>query len=487
MEERAKQVMDMRPGKGITAAQSDEHQRNWTERGWEYATKNGNYDRSREHLNFEITKGGVIRPVDKSRTITGRMADNLRARGIEDPNDKRAEPKYRTVVNIIFGGSRKRMHELAFGNQKVNLEYGADNSRIKRHKDIEKWAKDIYNFACGQWGEENIVGFIVHLDEKNPHVHCTVLPIKDGRFKYKEIFGGANKYEYKAHITALHDALAKVNEKWGLFRGSSIALTGAKHRSTEEYRRELNEECTLMEEQIEKNRKLLGDLLTNIRFAEKRVKGLGTMTANLEAKKKVLIAEMEALAADLKAGRGDSEELRRKISKLDLDLQKVLDNLTDKQGKLEEANQKLSELRKLEEETRNRAEEYRQDLKAATYNLEHQVRYRLADALLGDILSDFKSQLSAMDENGRGVFEDSLLTDMVERGEDIFKCAVYLFANYVDLATTFAESHGGGGGDNDLSWGRQENEDDRAWARRCLHRACRMMKPSGGKNIRRKG
>lgn len=363
----------MRPEKGITAAQNDEHQRNWTELGWEYATKNGNYDRSREHLNFEITKGGVVRSVDKSRTITGRMADNLRARGIEDPNDKRAEPKYRTVVNIIFGGSRKRMHELAFGNQKVNLEYGADNSRIKRHKDIEKWAKDIYNFACGQWGEENIVGFIVHLDEKNPHVHCTVLPIKDGRFKYKEIFGGANKYEYKAHITALHDALAKVNEKWGLFRGSSIALTGAKHRSTEEYRRELNEECTLMEEQIEKNRKLLGDLLTDIRFAEKRVKGLGTMTANLEAKKKVLIAEMEALAADLKAGRGDSEELRRKISKLDLDLQKVLDNLTDKQGKLEEANQKLSELRKLEEETRNRAEEYWQDLKAATYNLEHQV------------------------------------------------------------------------------------------------------------------
>ena len=478
--------MDMRPGKGITAAQSDEHQRNWSERGWDHATKNGNYDRSREHLNFEVVRGGIIRPVDKSRTITGRMADNLRERDIEDPNAKLAEPKFRTVVNIIFGGSRERMHELAFGGQRIDLAHGADNSHVRRHKDIEGWAKDMYTFACGQWGEENVIGFVVHLDEMNPHVHCTVLPIKDGRFKYKELFGGANKYEYKAHITKLHDELAKVNEKWGLFRGSSIAMTGAKHRTTEEYRRALSEECTTLEEQVENNKTLLSQLLADIRFAEKRVKGLGTMTDNLEEKKKQMIVEMEVLAKDLKAGRGDSEELRKKISKLDLDLQKVLDSLADKQDKLEAANRQLSELRKIEEETRERALEYRRDLKAATYDLEHQVRYRLADALLGDILREFKSLLPALDSGGQSLFDDTLLKDVAERGEEIFKCAIYLFANYVDLATTFAESHGGGGGGNDLPWGRKEDEDDRAWARRCLMQASRMMKPKGGKGVRRK-
>lgn len=478
--------MDMRPGKGITAAQSDEHQRNWSERGWDHASKNGNYDRSREHLNFEIVRGGIIQPVDKSRTITGRMADNLRERGIEDPNAKLVEPKFRTVVNIIFGGSRERMHELAFGGQRIDLTHGADNSHVKRHKDIEEWVKDMYTFACGQWGEENVIGFIAHLDEMNPHIHCTVLPIINGRFKYKELFGGANKYEYKAHITKLHDELAKVNERWGLFRGNSIAVTGAKHRTTEEYRRALSEECTTLEEQIEDNRKLLGELLADIRFAEKRVKGLGTMTANLEEKKKRMIAEMEALAEELKAGRGDSEELRKKIGKLDLDLQKVLDSLADKQEKLEAANRQLSELRKIEEETRERAIEYRRDLKAATYDLEHQVRYRLADALLGDILHEFKSLLPALGGEDQSLFDDTLLKDVAERGEDIFKCAIYLFANYVDLATTFAESHGGGGGDNDLPWGRKEDEDDQAWARRCLMQASRMMKPKGGKGVRRK-
>ena len=432
-----KQVLDIRPGKGMSVGQSDEHQRNWTEKGWDWATKHGNYDRSREHLNFEVVKGGIIQPVDKSRTITGRMADNLRERGITDPNAKLCEPKYRTVANIIFGGSRERMHEIAFGNQRVDLTHGADNSHIRRNKDIERWALDVYRFACEHWGEENVIGFYVHLDELNPHVHCT-------------------------------------------------AVTGAKHRTTEEYRRALSEECTTLEEQIENNRKLLGELLADIRFAEKRVKGLSTMAANLEEKKKAMIAEMEALAKDLKAGRGDSEELRRKISKLDLDLQKVLDNLADKRSKLEEANKQLAEFRRIEEETRERAVEYRRDLKAATYDLEHQVRYRLADALLDDILREFKSLLPALDSEGKSLFDDTLLKDVAERGEDIFKCAIYLFANYVDLATTFAESHGGGGSGNDLPWGRKEDEDDRAWARRCLMQASRMMKPKGGKNVRRK-
>ena len=171
-----KQVLDIRPGKGMSVGQSDEHQRNWTEKGWDWATKHGNYDRSRDHLNFEVVKGGIIQPVDKSRTITGRMADNLRERGITDPNAKLCEPKYRTVANIIFGGSRERMHEIAFGNQRVDLTHGADNSHIRRNKDIERWALDVYRFACEHWGEENVIGFYVHLDELNPHVHCTVIP-----------------------------------------------------------------------------------------------------------------------------------------------------------------------------------------------------------------------------------------------------------------------------------------------------------------------
>ena len=125
----AKQVLDVQVSKGITTAQSNEHLRNRSEKASEkaaeYAMKKGNYDPTREHLNFEIVNGKV-RPVDKSRSIPDRMADSLRQRGIKDPNEGLVEPKYRTVVNIILGGSRELMRQLAFGKQDVDFEQGAD-------------------------------------------------------------------------------------------------------------------------------------------------------------------------------------------------------------------------------------------------------------------------------------------------------------------------------------------------------------------------
>lgn len=75
----AKQVLDVQVSKGITTAQSNEHLRNRSEKAAEYAMKKGNYDPTREHLNFEIVNGKV-RPVDKSRSIPDRMADSLRQR-----------------------------------------------------------------------------------------------------------------------------------------------------------------------------------------------------------------------------------------------------------------------------------------------------------------------------------------------------------------------------------------------------------------------
>ena len=200
----AKQVLDVQVSKGITAAQGNEHLRNRSKEAEKYAMSKGNYDPTRKHLNFEIVPGGKVRPIDTSRNIPERIADILDRRGIKDPNEGLIEPKYRTVVNIIFGGSRERMHELAFGTQKVDFEKGADNTRIKRKSDIERWAKDVYSFVCGRYGEQNVAAFIVHLDELNPHVHCTLLPIKDGKFAYKEIFAGKDKFEYSARMKQLH-------------------------------------------------------------------------------------------------------------------------------------------------------------------------------------------------------------------------------------------------------------------------------------------
>ena len=84
-----KQVMDMRSTtSGVSSQESDEQQRNWTKQHWEKKAKDSlsNYDPTRAKLNFEVIKGGIIQPIDTSKTIAEKMAENLAARGIKDPN-----------------------------------------------------------------------------------------------------------------------------------------------------------------------------------------------------------------------------------------------------------------------------------------------------------------------------------------------------------------------------------------------------------------
>ena len=60
---------------------------------------------------------------------------------------------------------------------------------------------------------------------------------------------------------------------------------------------------------------------------------------------------------------------------------------------------------------------------------------------------------------------------------DMQKTALLLFAGYVDAATTMAESHGGGGSAPSSGWGRDKDEDEREWARRCARMAMEMSRP----------
>lgn len=193
-------VFDIRPNKdGISRAESNEQQRNWSEEFLRSKAKDlgTSYDPTRTHLNFEIAKGGVVQPIDKSMSIMERMAVNLEERKIKDPNARENVcRRQNTLAQIILGGSRLRMNEIAFGNQSLNLEKGADNSSLTREHGIEEWAKDAYNFIAKEFGEENIVSFYAHLDETNVHAHCTLIPVdkQQNRISWRTVFG-KNKYE----------------------------------------------------------------------------------------------------------------------------------------------------------------------------------------------------------------------------------------------------------------------------------------------------
>ncbi|MDM8209131.1 relaxase/mobilization nuclease domain-containing protein [Bacteroides gallinaceum] len=63
--------------------------------------------------------------------------------------------------------------------------------------------------------------------------------------------------------------------------------------------------------------------------------------------------------------------------------------------------------------------------------------------------------------------------------EEIQHTALLLFAGYIDAATSMAASSGGGGSDTS-SWGRDKDEDELEWARRCARMANSMCKRKKG-------
>lgn len=544
----AKNVIDMRPSKGFSPSQGNEHLRRLDD--CERAQKvRWNYDPSREHLNFEVGKGGVVTEVNKFKTINQRIQENLDSRGIVNPNkkciDQGLDPKYRTVVNFILGGNREVMRNLAFGNQEVDWEHGADNSDLKRMPEIEAWAKDAYAFMCKKYGEQNIAAFVVHLDEANPHVHCTVLPLTEkNRFSFiKTFMGGVDSRDaLSKYMENLHTEYAdEVGLKYGMERGDSIKETGAVHRTTEEYRRKLWKDAQEKEEEVRENiktieqqnstitnqRGIIASLSREIKHSAARLKALATMIKNLETHKADLEQEIKKLNRDLAAGKISKEEADRKLSQINAEIKKTEEKIIDKADKLKVAESKLhdAEQRKAELEAKaHEAEEKRsseeqktalavektakaegkyQVIKAKYKEIAPKVNLKISHEFgsLGFHMAalDMKSRLSKygelrnslspsqrdfLDRTVGEIFDGSLIENVAENSANLCSVAASLYLGYLNAATRIAQSCGGGGGPG-TGWGKRDDENDMDFRRRCFGMAMKMMKPGRQQRLKR--
>ena len=544
----AKNVIDMRPSKGFSPSQGNEHLRRLDD--CERAQKvRWNYDPSREHLNFEVGKGGIVTEVNKFKTINQRIQENLDSRGIVNPNkkyiDQGLDPKYRTVVNFILGGNREVMRNLAFGNQEVDWEHGADNSDLKRMPEIEAWAKDAYAFMCKKYGEQNIAAFVVHLDEANPHVHCTVLPLTEkNRFSFiKTFMGGVDSRDaLSKYMENLHTEYAdEVGLKYGMERGDSIKETGAVHRTTEEYRRKLWKDAQEKEEEVRENiktieqqnstitnqRGIIASLSREIKHSAARLKALATMIKNLETHKADLEQEIKKLNRDLAAGKISKEEADRKLSQINAEIKKTEEKIIDKADKLKVAESKLhdAEQRKAELEAKaHEAEEKRsseeqktalavektakaegkyQVIKAKYKAIAPKVNLKISHEFgsLGFHMAalDMKSRLSKygelrnslspgqrdfLDRTVGEIFDGSLIENVAENSANLCSVAASLYLGYLNAATRIAQSCGGGGGPG-TGWGKRDDENDMDFRRRCFGMAMKMMKPGRQQRLKR--
>ena len=90
-------------------------------------------------------------------------------------------------------------------------------------------------FIQDRYGKENVFSAVVHKDEKTPHMHVNLTPIRDRRLTAKEVFN-------RLDVTKLHtDFYETVGKKWGLVRGESREEK-RKHLETEEFKLQTKKE-----------------------------------------------------------------------------------------------------------------------------------------------------------------------------------------------------------------------------------------------------
>lgn len=524
----AKQVLDIRGTKGFTSSgESNEILRVAWEGAYK-AVKSNAFDPTRAHLDFEIKKGGVICDLDKSTSIGKRERDNITARGVKDPNEKWDEPRYRTVVDIIFGGSTERMRELAFGDQNVDFEKGADNSSIKRMKDIENWALDTYNFVAKKYGEENIAAFVVHLDEKNPHVHCKILPITEqNKFSFRKVMVGDDnsKEAFRNSTLKLHNEYyEQVGKKYGLDRGDHVSETNAKHRTTEEYhawrRQQLKKEVDELQDESDElkssNESLRNEnenLTRDIIRARARLKALQTMIDHLERQKQDLEDEIRQLEKDRAMGKISLEEYEERFATIKEKLADVNNSITDKQQKLAVAEKQLAEvegkvgdanneLGKVQQQVAEAKEKYnkiQEKYDAELPKLHKQALTEMQaigmmDSLLKvtnfqkgyeDLWNNSSDQQRMfLDNNVAPLMDKSGLDDIADKSIQITKVATCLYMGYLDKATDISVGGGGAAGPG-RGWGREKDEDDWSFKKRCFMTATGMMRPARKRGIKR--
>ena len=94
---------------------------------------------------------------------------------------------------------------------------------------VRRYFERALDFFKAEVGEANIFSAVVHMDERNPHMHLCFVPLtKDNRLSAKEVIGGRDKLvEWQDKF---HDHMAA--EFPELERGQSAAVTHRKHIPT---------------------------------------------------------------------------------------------------------------------------------------------------------------------------------------------------------------------------------------------------------------
>ena len=300
-----------------------------------------NADRTRTHLNREL-----VQFPEGVRNRTQAIAHRIETAGIR----RKVSANQVKAIRILLTGSNKDMKQMEAEGR------------------IEDWCNDSLKWIRETYGEQNLVSAVLHMDEKTPHIHATVIPIVTGerRKAGQEEQNGKKKYRKKNpqdvrlcadDVMARHrlkhyqDTYAQAMNKYGLQRGVDGSL--AKHISTMQYYKQLVEQQDSLQENIEN---LLG-LEEEAQKKLKKVKG----EINVQKMKGAAVNATTAIADGVSSLLGGSKVKRLEAEneglKQDIaNLQRQVQVEQREQTKME--NRHNSEINKIDRSYQQKIREY---------------------------------------------------------------------------------------------------------------------------------
>ena len=508
-----KQAMHVEAGKSFGTAEANENERRWNEDKIDRKNQDptNHYDKTRMKLNFEIGSDGKVHPLGyQEKLLEVRLQERLDELGWK-PFKTNSKIQPNCCAKFVFGGNHDRTLEMAFGNQSVNLEKGADNSHLYRCEEIENWAKDVYDWCVKRYGQENIVGFQVHLDESSPHIHALIVPVgirpKSGRecVMWSAKFG-KDRYEYGRVLKEMHTSLYEdVGSKYGLERGDSIDGRNVQHLNKRDYIRKLTKEA---------------------KQAEKAVKGLQFMMRHLESRIFSCRLQLEEAEKELASGKitldryeAQKADMQKLIAEYQTKLEDKTDKLHAKEQELEWLTADATKARSVVQPFRNHkvdftppqitekvplfgsdkwVERQNQHIAKQFTDIVHKIESlyrndaaRQVEAAQRNVLADYgelyqlrrdNKLLSGANEN----LESELNALLEQLAIPSIRNLIFAVADALIGGQPVPISSGGGGSTSDLPWdGRRPDEEEEAYCRRCLLHASQAVKSAKGGYRRR--
>ena len=300
-----------------------------------------NADRTRTHLNREL-----VQFPEGVRNRTQAIAHRVETAGIR----RKVGTNQVRAIRVLLTGSNR------------------DMKQIEADGRLDDWCNDSLQWLRETYGEQNLVSAVLHMDEKTPHIHATVIPIVTGerRKAGQEEQNGKKKYRKKNpqdvrlcadDVMARHrlkhyqDTYAQAMNKYGLQRGVDGSL--ARHISTMQYYKQLVEQQDSLQENIANLLGLEEEAMKKL----KQVKG----EINVQKMKGAAVNATTAIAdgvsslfggSKVKKLEAENENLKRNI----VNLQKQVQAEQREQTKME--NRHSSEINRVDRSYRQKIAEY---------------------------------------------------------------------------------------------------------------------------------